>query len=204
MSFTLPLIVFPRGHDALSDEIIAGREWEPAETAVVRDILERVEGLVLDFGAHVGWYSVLAGQYGHPVIAWESDPEARALLRLNADRFDLTIAGAVTDTSPTLVLCDIALVKMDLEGEECNAVRMCRDLFYARRIAYALIEVSPIFTGDGRSTCDYVTLVEHIVESGYTATRITATGQEPLVSRAYRRHVIANCGQENILFERAP
>jgi FkbM family methyltransferase len=59
--------------------------WEPSETAYMRWRL-RAGMTVVDVGAHVGWYSVVARQAVGPsgrVVAVEPDPANVALLRRN-------------------------------------------------------------------------------------------------------------------------
>jgi hypothetical protein len=214
---------YDHGGDSVSDALINQGVWEAQESTVVVDILKSVPGLVLDFGAHIGWYAVLAGLFGnHPVIAFEPDGRAVEVLRRNGARngVDLTIrqVKVVQGFHVGRVDVDVALLKCDIEGDDCHAVAGCSQLFADHKIAYALIEVSPIFTADGRSTCDYVEMAGFLIEDcGYKAYRIPVKGWE--YNDAYREepltvltnhwsitgdwvHTIADCRQDNFLFVR--
>jgi len=59
----------PAVEDAITVAFQRHQVWEPHETLLAVDILTHCPGLVLDFGAHVGWYSILARAFGnHPEI----------------------------------------------------------------------------------------------------------------------------------------
>ena len=61
--------------------------------------------LVIDVGAHIGWFSLLAASYGCRVVAFEPQPHAHAFLNASIavngfqDRIKL-VRAAVTDNSP--------------------------------------------------------------------------------------------------------
>lgn len=207
------------GLDSVTDSLVLQGVWEAQESTAAVDILARTEGIVLDFGAHVGWYSVLAGLAGHQVVAIDSDPLCLRAVRCNADRYSLdieTVLRDVDDDSPVLAVdTPVALWKCDIEGQECNAVRMSDHLFRSRSVAFALIEVSPIFTGDGRSTCDYVDLLGRMMAYGYDCYRVPPKGWEH--NDAYREDpldtlvtycrlpddgwqgIVAGCRQDNFV-----
>lgn len=212
---------YDHGRDAVTESLIKQGVWEAQESTVAVDILASTPGVVLDFGAHVGWYTVLAGLFGgHRVVAFESDPDAWGALSVNAARYgvDVTIQPGVGPGSPRVVVDgDVALMKCDIEGMDGWAVECCADLFRERRIRYALIEVSPIFTADGRSDCDYVELVGRLRGCGYRAFRVPPKGWEH--NAAYREwplstlishcglgedwaEVVAGCRQDNFVFIR--
>ncbi len=207
---------FDHGRDEISKSIRLQGVWECQETAVVLDVLSRTTGLVLDFGAHVGWYTVLAGLFGHPVWAIEENQPTIEVLRknleLNAVEAEV-IVQSVNDVSelPSLP-SHVALMKSDLESQDCNAVRMCEDLFVSQSIDFALIEVSPIFTREGRgSGCDYLELLERLIGYGYEVFLIPPKGwvhnneyrEAPLATlRAHCRveaRSVLDWRQENIL-----
>jgi FkbM family methyltransferase len=72
--------------------LIAVGEWEPGETALLGAHI-RPGMTVLDVGAHVGYYSVLAGRLAGPrglVVAFEPNPRNYELLLANVWRNGLT------------------------------------------------------------------------------------------------------------------
>lgn len=212
---------YDHGCDAVTEALTTQGVWEAQESTVAVDILATTPGLVLDFGAHIGWYTVLAGIFGnHPVIAFEPDPATVEILTRNAVRNGVNVVyqpGVGPSTPPISVEGSVALMKCDIEGMDGYAVDRCADLFKRHSIRHALIEVSPIFFEDGRSDCDYVAMVGQLIDWGYRVYRIPPKGWEH--NNAYReqplatlkRHcrladdwaeVIAGCRQDNFVFIR--
>jgi hypothetical protein len=213
---------YDHGQDAITEALTMQGVWEAQESTVAVDILATTPGVVLDFGAHVGWYTVLAGVFGgHPVIAFEPDERTAALLAANAARYgvDITVRGGVgPDTPPVDVDGDVALMKCDIEGMDGHAVACCADLFEQHRVRFALIEVSPIFYEDGRSDCDYVAMVGQLLGWGYRVFRVPPKGwerndeyREAPLSTLVRycelgddwADVVAGCRQDNFVFIRS-
>lgn len=208
--------------DEVTAALVAQGVWEAQESAVAVDILATTPGVVLDFGAHIGWYTVLAGLFGgHRVRAFEPDAASAVALAANADRYGLDMAlhlAPIGPESPQVTVDgDVALMKCDIEGMDCHAVDCCVGLFEQHRIRYALIEVSPIFTSDGRGPCDYVAMVGRLLDWGYHAYRVPPKGwehndayrEQPLATlKRYRElgddwaAVIAGCRQDNFVFIR--
>jgi hypothetical protein len=215
-SFVLELL--PTGN--VAESLIAQEVWEAQESTVAVDILASTPGVVLDIGAQVGWYTILAGLFGdHPIIAFEPDARAAAALAVNVARHGVDVEHRSTwvgpDTPPITLDGDVALMKCDIEGADCHAVNACADLFRAHRIQYALIEVSPIFSGSG---CDYVTMVGRLRDWGYRVYRVPPKGWEhndayreaPLATLKEHRElgddwakVVAGCRQDNFVFIRS-
>jgi hypothetical protein len=217
VTFTLDVLDSP---DEVTAALVAQEVWEAQESTVAVDILATTPGVVLDFGAHIGWYAVLAGLFGdHPVVAFEPDAVTVAALAANAARYDVnvTFRPGIGPTSPPVDADgDVALMKCDIEGMDGWAVDCCAALFQQHRIRYALIEVSPIFTNDGGG-CDYVAMVGRLLDWGYHAYRVPPKGWEhndayrelPLATlKRYRElgdgwaDVIAGCRQDNFVFIR--
>jgi hypothetical protein len=162
------------GQDIISYCIDRQKVWEVEETAVQLAILsERHTGVMLDFGSHIGYYSILAALKGYQVASFDSSRENLDLLHESAE------ANGVADKiTPYLCLLDdqapilsrdaeeIQLVKIDIEGAERHAVQMCADLMGGRKIKYLIMEVSPVFNGT------YPSLVETICSQGYDVYQI--------------------------------
>jgi hypothetical protein len=209
----------PAVDDAVTLSIRAQGVWEAHETLAAVDILSSHAGTMLDFGAHVGWFSILAGLFGDGVVhAWENDQDTLRALAANAVRhdLDLTLRGAVSEgMDPVEVDGPVSLVKVDLEGMDCWAIDACARLFEAGRVAAALVEVSPIFEHDGRGPCAYVPLVEQLIGWGYwphqvppkSWDRLDEYREAPVTAlRRWRAlgadwaDVVAGCRQDNFLF----
>lgn len=206
------------GDDVVSFSIYTQGVWEGFETLLELDILHRGNrnNLVLDFGAHVGWYSTLAAIDGYHVVAFDIDAENLDVLMHNAALNDC--AELVTPRqlwidadSPRFVGVGerIEFLKCDIEGNEQHAFRMTSHLFAQQRVNYALLEISPIFN------TSYPDLIETIVQLGYRPYKVPGKGWEhsdtfgehPLdtlkayceIPRAELRSTIESWSQENML-----
>ena len=204
------------GNDELSRAILHCGVWEAFETALILDILKNEQqGMVLDFGAHIGWYSIIAALHGHDIKAFEGDVENVEMLIANArlnecdNRIQATHCWIDAHMEP-LPLSQVLLMKSDLEGKDAEAVRVCQALFEAKRIKYALIEISPVLAAG------YPELVEQIAGYGYGVYQVPSKGFEhikeyetaPLetlvkyceVPAEGRAGYVAGLRQENLLF----
>jgi hypothetical protein len=211
----------PHLDDHVSQALRFQGVWEAHETLAAIAVLERFGGVMLDFGAHIGWYSVLAKFFGDgQVIAWEDDAETQLALTDNAIRhdIDLELRGPVTrGMAPVEVDGPVSLVKVDIEGMDCWAIDACAGLFEHGRVAAALVEVSPIFEADGRGVCAYVELVGRLMGWGYRPFRVPPKGWDrlgayrdaPLETLERWRGLgedwaveVARCRQDNFVFLR--
>lgn len=77
--------VHQKADQYISKELIRDQIWEPFETEVFRRLCQQGD-CILDIGANIGWYSIIAskliGQNG-AVIAYEPDPLNYKLLKKN-------------------------------------------------------------------------------------------------------------------------
>lgn len=161
------------GQDDISQTLIKYGKWEHPETLMIKKLLNSGDRNcpVWDFGAHIGWYSILAGQLGYPVAAFEGDAENVDVLKINAknrgvEKRLMVFPEWVGGTSKKIGLqegMDIELVKADVEGNERFVIAMIDDWLKARRIKNLFIEISPCFNDS------YPALVAHIEECGYRA-----------------------------------
>jgi SAM-dependent methyltransferase len=140
------------GQDALSQNLGIEGQWEVHDTRPISHILDKGERsrTVIDFGCHIGWYTIMAATKGYRVLAIDGDPEnlrllaANAALRGLADK--ITIIPAWVDETFTLPACDVELVKIDIESHDRHAVAAC--LPFIDRIQNMYVEISPTFRPD--------------------------------------------------------
>jgi len=157
------------GNSAVSEGILKQGVWESYETRLMLEIFHEPKGHVLDFGANMGWYTVIAALHGHDVIAFEMEPETAQVLDRNVHRNDCTdrvkiVETFIDDKTPRLAAdTDVLLLKSDVEGSEFAVVDCCWDMFEHGRIKYALLEISPCFKPG------YGELMQRIMDAGYTA-----------------------------------
>lgn len=199
------------GQDEVSKAIDMQGVWEGFETRVALEILDSDEpGVVIDFGAHVGWFTLLALTADRPTLAVEADPENLALLIANAQRLgkrDLLEPCRAWICKRSHVLIDdgprVRLVKIDIEGQDRHAVRVCAPLLQRRLVDYLLIEASPEFPG-----ADTAGLVAELEGFGYAAylvpTKGFVFGDDPLADcRTFPATVADIASQRTLLVERA-
>ena len=163
------------GKDEVSGSLIATGQWEPFETKVVSNILNRPAPgeYILDFGSHIGWYSILAAQRGYRVVAIEGDKENIKTLEHNA-KINQVANMIMTahlwidsnlDNFDDLKLIrpetKIKLMKVDIEGNEQYAVKLVEDWLENKNIENILLEISPVFNKS------YPKLIDKLVKYDY-------------------------------------
>ena len=206
------------GQDVVSYSIAEQGVWEGYETLTVLDVLDRGKraDLMLDLGAHIGWYSALATGYG--VFTVEANEENNRLIERNITG-RIRLSNDWLNTGPAWIDGDapilpgnaepIHFAKIDLEGAEDHAVRMLSALFAARKINYCLMEVSPVFADY------YPDLVAWVADQGYRIAQIPGKSWErtpeysdqPLetlrryceIPRDRLKEIVGSWRQENVL-----
>lgn len=149
------------GQDTVSQNIGIHGVWEPTDSAVIGKILAEGDRsrLVIDFGSHVGWYSIMAAELGYDVLAIDGDAENQRLLGDNVSlhqvqdkvsawnawvdhRFDFLPERFIKAFRES----GVELVKIDLESNERYAIQACWP--FVDRIHNMYIEISPVFRPD--------------------------------------------------------
>jgi hypothetical protein len=157
-------------HDAVSETVDLLGIWEPPETIMALTVFESAPlgSLFLDLGAQVGWFSLLAASSGLGALAVEADSVPLGLLHESARRngWDKQVQGMrlriASDTFP-FPAKPYRLVKLDLEGAECDGIRILRPSLEAGLVEHLCCEVSPVFAPG------YGALVESVIDLGYDA-----------------------------------
>lgn len=171
------LIGFCAGKDELSKSVDLQGVWDSYGTLLTLMLL-RPGDTFIDFGSHVGWYSVIASHLGCRVIAYECNPENNRLFRINVpDEDNVTLIEEWVDANtlsidPRQFKHDIRLVKMDIESWENHAVRVIQRLLYYKMVNYIMMEVSPIFADH------YPATVQRVLDAGYQSFIIPGKGSE--------------------------
>lgn len=160
------------GDSDVSRTIRLHRSWEGFETALVARLLTE-PGPVLDFGANVGWFTILAAAGGCDVLTVEADPVIADVLAANAPAATIAHALVGADTAPLTLGPQVRLVKADVEGAEPEVVRVLGDLLAAQRIDHLLLEVSPCFGGG------WLSMLAELAGFGYEGHTVPAKGFDP-------------------------
>lgn len=157
------------GWDVVSKNIINGGIWDKKGSEIITDLLEkesREGGIVLDFGSHIGWYSILCAKMGFDVWAFDESEENCKILRKNAklnkvsDKIKIIHEHVGKDFS-IRVNKPVLLVKADVEGAEPYVVNALKDSLIQKAIKYLYLEVTPAFN-EG-----YETMVQNLDNCGY-------------------------------------
>jgi FkbM family methyltransferase len=82
----------------ISEHLAASGRWEPYETSLFLSAI-RPGSLVVDCGANIGWYTLLAASRGTDVLAVEPSPANAALLRASLDRNGLADRVVVVEAA---------------------------------------------------------------------------------------------------------
>lgn len=160
------------GQDEVSKSIDLQDVWEMADTAYFWKVLGEQPGTVLDFGSHIGWFTLLALMRGCQTFAFDADPENMRLLDRNAYMRGLSTNLTMTiDWTVDAVLGyhdHVRIMKVDIEGHEHEALNLTRHLWQERKIDFGLWELSPIFEKrPGIMAESYAALVDEIASYGY-------------------------------------
>lgn len=208
-------------HDAVSATIASLGIWEPCETILALQVCQGAlaNQRMVDFGAQLGWYSLLAASAGVRVVAFDADAENLLVLQRSAglngwqDRIETVHTRLRADTPALPSGIPIRFAKIDVEGAEAEAVRVLWSGIEAGLVHHMLIEVSPCF-GPG-----YPELVERIIGAGYHAFRLPPKNTPPISLDApfeqalhdgylnelepwERSELVASWHQENLWFRR--
>lgn len=154
--------------------------WEAFDTAVAVEMFKSHKpGVFMDFGANIGWYSVIANRLGRNVIALEADPDLIAAMdevMISNEYLDYKIVhGWLDHRSPVITPGNtrVRLVKSDLEGLDTEAIRVCDLLLQQNLIDAFMFEWSPMFS-DG-----YLKSIDKVMSYGYDLAVIPDKGYDP-------------------------
>lgn len=158
------------GQDDISRTLANEGVWGKPESELIKSILEKNKGIMIDFGCHIGWYSLMALQLGYKVFAYDGDPENVVVAKKNADAYknDFICKNVWIDSNTKkedlqLPEGEIYFVKIDLESSERFAVDLLEDRF--DDIKYMFVEISPIFNKS------YPAIVDKLIKAGFKAYR---------------------------------
>lgn len=151
----------------VSRSIRAQGTWEGFDTALVVQILRNRPGLVIDFGANLGWYTYIAGRLGHHVLSVEADAVIAEQLTNGINYNEIEnwwlARGWIGPDTPELPVegaPHVALIKSDMEGAEPEMFRVCDQLLEDGLVDYVLFELTP-------GWADYEPSVERVKSYGY-------------------------------------
>lgn len=154
------------GQDDVSMSLELYGTWEPDDWDRART-LDLEPGWVLDFGSHIGWYTMPLARQGHHVLCVDADPENMRLLELNARNFRVSPTTYLTwvDRMSSVLMPDVRFIKSDVEGAENEVVARCWNVIRRDR-PVLLLECSPEFASY------YPTLMQSLIDEGYTASTL--------------------------------
>lgn len=204
---------FCPAQDAVSYSIDQQGIWEGYETLAVLQILDE-PGIVVDVGAHVGWYCAIAAAKGHWVWAVEANPESANLASANCQTNYAPGAPLGTMTVGLVEHLELSaehparqarLFISDVEGSEVAAVGYAWEGFSHGEIDYAMLEMSPVFNDS------YPALTQQFIDWGYVGFQVPHKGErlvdyglDPLgvlvSGRPITPEIVAGWRQESAIF----
>lgn len=168
-------------HDAVSATIVSHGIWEPRETILTLMVCDNeAPGMVVDLGAQIGWFSLLAASCGRDVLAIDADAENLRVLKesATANGWKITTSRKRLGprTRPLLITDDthFRLAKLDIEGSEDQGIRFLWPAISEGRVDHLMMEVSPCFDAF------YPELVERVVGAGYRAYTLPGKERPPV------------------------
>ncbi|MEX2253025.1 MAG: hypothetical protein WD649_02635, partial [Thermoleophilaceae bacterium] len=178
-------------HDAVSETIATLGVWEPCETTLTLAVCSTAApgSVVLDYGAQIGWFTLLAASCGIDVLAVDADADNLRLIQASAKRnaWDAIVhtshARVGPDSTPAAPAERVRLVKIDVEGAEGEVVRCLWPSIEAGLVDHLLGAVSPVFAGY------YPDLVADLVDAGYEAWMMPPKRTPPVPFRSLPLHL---------------
>lgn len=158
------------GQDDVSKTLDLYGVWDKDQGELLKTLLTKgnKEGIFIDVGAHVGYFSRLALNEGYIVHSFEGESEMNRLLEINAKtavKHDVWFdekSGKVQ--GPPLI--HVTAMKIDIEGNEKFAIKYFEDVINAGLVDNILMEVSPCFNSG------YPKLINDLVAVGYKVKEI--------------------------------
>jgi hypothetical protein len=175
---------FCEGNDEVSKSLTVNGYWERFGMNIADVVLTAKHPageVVLDFGSHIGVYTLQAAEAGFPCLALDASDEHLRVLASNAKQRNVSglttpCHGWIGADSPVCSLppdeVRVRFLKSDLEGAEDHLLRIVLPLLERRLIDYALVEVSPIFADH------YPDTVGRIMDCGYQASIVPLLDNE--------------------------
>lgn len=169
------------GNDTISHTLQVYGKWEAWESLAVTQTLRfrpDRRGWVVDIGCQLGWYTLLAAEAGHPVIAVDANPENLRMVAKNcklngwATQLTTVLSWVGADTPQVPRGERVRFFKADIEGLEAEAVRAFEPSFSAGDVDYALLELTPAFNDTWRAAHDM------LVDGGMAAFQIPNKGDD--------------------------
>jgi len=167
----------------VSRGLLAHACWEAYGSVLALAILSSGSGICVDFGANVGWYSLLALSRGAPVLAVEADPVIAQVLHRNLRRYEpdevrwSVARGWIDSDTPQLPAGPhVRLIKADVEGLEPEVMRVCEPLLISGSVDFVIAEASPCFGSTG--------WVARVAALGFDVFVIPDKGSDPLAFAA--------------------
>lgn len=163
---------FCTGQDDVSMTLFQIGTWDQP----IKDLIERLlygvydNGVFVDVGSHVGYFSKLAQKYlFKDIYAYEAESESVEISKQNVPSakvhqiwFDENTKKKTFDTN-----FKVDIMKIDIEGSEQHAIRYFWQLIENQQVEHIIMEVSPVFNSS------YPELLKRIKECRYETYELT-------------------------------
>lgn len=141
-------------NDLVSHVIRNHGHWETYQTEITLELLKSLKNRkMIDVGAHLGYYTLMAGCFGWEVEAIERFPLFYDILERNVinNGFSPLINCLKASVGPNYTLDNlikdrpIGLIKIDVEGQEPQIIKGAQRSLSKGLIEALIIEISPKF-----------------------------------------------------------
>lgn len=158
------------GYDIISKCIENDKCWEPYQTEITNEILKKYNGIFVDIGCHIGYYSILASLLGKEVISVDGNKKYLNLFRKTIEDNDLKKIRIINKFIDNSFLFEnleinleqnISLLKVDIEGFEKFTIQLFDNLIKKKKIKNIILEISP------KLDSEYDILCIKLFNSGY-------------------------------------
>ena len=139
---------FEKGRDIICKCLEYERVWEPFQTELTTEILKSTDGVFVDIGCHIGYYSILSSLLGKKTYSYDLDYDYLTLFRSSVELNNLKDINIFNkkvekkyDINSDLNGERISLLKIDTEGQELEII----NIFLKYDIPYIIAKISPKF-----------------------------------------------------------
>lgn len=159
------------GQDDVSMTLDKYGVWDLEQSEMLEYLCDsEKEGVVIDVGAHIGYFSRLASNCRRIVYSYEGETEMNRLLAINAPKAAHHNIWFDENCGENPSLTKIVVIKIDIEGNERFAINYFKKPIEAGLVDNILMEVSPCFNSG------YPILIKYLVDVGYNVKEMD--GQE--------------------------
>ena len=151
------------GLDIISKCLVVDKCWEPFQTEITTEIFKKYDGIFIDVGSHLGYYSILASVMNKEVISidqsnifinlFKQTINNNNLKNINTRNILINDNTKIEDVIGDLNFNKISLIKIDIEGYESQAIELFEQHIKNKIVSNIILEISPKFNNSYAELC---------------------------------------------------